>query len=347
MRKKLKRILFIGLGGAGQRHLRLFRENLPNVDLIAYRSTNKTPLLNSDFSINQNESIEDVYQIKIYNNFKEALALKPDLVVISTPSSMHLEYAQLCASKGINVFVEKPISNSLEGLQTLRDTVEKNNVAIQVGFQRRFHPHLSKVKEIIKSGRLGQVLTVNFTVASYIPRWHPYENYLDLYACRKELGGGVLLTEIHEIDLAVWYFGMPKSVVCIGGTYSDVGMDVEDTVRLTLDYVDFSVQINLTFWQKHHERNLSINGEEGYLSWNQDGDLLIEEYFNKANGITKHSNPNPGNDSMFDLQIKSLIENIEVLDSKDNMNDSIISMKIIEAAKESMQKNAVIKLNID
>ena len=105
MRKKLKRILFIGLGGAGQRHLRLFRENLPNVDLIAYRSTNKTPLLNSDFSINQNESIEDVYQIKIYNNFKEALALKPDLVVISTPSSMHLEYAQLCASKGINVFV--------------------------------------------------------------------------------------------------------------------------------------------------------------------------------------------------------------------------------------------------
>jgi len=347
MRKTLKRILFIGLGGAGQRHLRLFRENLPNVDLIAYRSTNKTPLLNSDFSINQNESIEDVYQIKIYNNFKEALALKPDLVVISTPSSMHLEYAQLCASKGINVFVEKPISNSLEGLQTLRDTVEKNNVAIQVGFQRRFHPHLSKVKEIIKSGRLGQVLTVNFTVASYIPRWHPYENYLDLYACRKELGGGVLLTEIHEIDLAVWYFGMPKSVVCIGGTYSDVGMDVEDTVRLTLDYVNFSVQINLTFWQKHHERSLSISGEGGHLSWDQDDDFLVEEYFDNTREITKHVNSNLGNDAMFDLQIKSLIRNINTIDSKVNMNDAIASMKIIEAAKESMQKNAVIKLNID
>jgi predicted dehydrogenase len=343
----LNRILFIGLGGAGQRHLRLFRENLPNVELIAYRSTNKTPLLNSDFSVNQNELIEDVYQIKIYNNLKEVLALKPDLVVISTPSSMHLEYAQLCASKGINVFVEKPISNSMEGLQTLKDTSEKNNVAIQVGFQRRFHPHLSKIREIIQSGRIGQVLTVNFTVASYIPRWHPYENYLDLYACRKELGGGVLLTEIHEIDLAVWYFGMPKSVVCIGGTYSDVGMDVEDTVRLTLDYVNFSVQINLTFWQKHHERSLSICGEEGYLSWDQDGDFLIEEYFDKTKEITKHVNSNSDTDTMFDLQIKSLIKNINTIDSKVNMNDAIASMKIIEAAKESMKKNTVTKLNID
>ena len=340
----LNRILFIGLGGAGQRHLRLFRENLPNVDLIAYRSANKTPLLNSDFSVNQNESIEDVYQIKIYNNLKEVLALKPDLVVISTPSSMHLEYAQLCASKGINVFVEKPISNSLEGLQTLRDTVEKNNVAIQVGFQRRFHPHLSKVKEIIKSGRLGQVLTVNFTVASYIPRWHPYENYLDLYACRKELGGGVLLTEIHEIDLAIWYFGMPKSVVCIGGTYSDVGMDVEDTVRLTLDYTNFSVQINLTFWQKHHERTLSISGEEGFLSWNQDSDLLKEEYFNETKGLVNHSSSNSDNDVMFDLQIKSLIESMSALTSEANMSDSIASIKIVEAAKKSMLRNKIINL---
>jgi len=340
----LNRILFIGLGGAGQRHLRLFRENLPNVDLIAYRSANKTPLLNSDFSVNQNESIEDVYQIKIYNNLKEVLALKPDLVVISTPSSMHLEYAQLCASKGINVFVEKPISNSLEGLQTLRDTVERNNVAIQVGFQRRFHPHLSKVKEIIKSGRIGQVLTVNFTVASYIPRWHPYENYLDLYACRKELGGGVLLTEIHEIDLAIWYFGMPKSVVCIGGTYSDVGMDVEDTVRLTLDYTNFSVQINLTFWQKHHERTLSISGEEGFLSWNQDSDLLKEEYFNETKGLVNHSSSNSDNDVMFDLQIKSLIESMSALTSEANMSDSIASIKIVEAAKKSMLRNKIINL---
>jgi predicted dehydrogenase len=344
----LKRILFIGLGGAGQRHLRLFKENLADkdVEFIAYRSTNKTPLLNQDFSVNQKESIESVYHVKVYDDLDEVLALKPDLAVISTPSSMHLKYAQLCAEKSINVFVEKPLSNSIEGLQELKETVERNKVAIQVGLQRRFHPHFIRINDIIKSGAIGQVLTVNFTVASYVPRWHPYEDYLQLYACRKELGGGVLLTEIHEIDLAVWYFGLPNSVVCVGGTYSDVGMDVEDTVRLTLDYIDFSVQINLTFWQKHHERLVAICGEGGYLSWNQDDDILEEEYFDELNKNIENSNPNPGNDAMFDKQIKSLIENLNSFNSKANMNGAINSMKIIEAAKESMQENIVVRLDI-
>lgn len=347
MQKKIKRILFIGLGGAGQRHLRLFKENLKDedVEFLAYRSTNKTPFLNPDFSVNQEESLEGAYGIKVYNDFNKALALKPDLAVISTPSSMHLKYAQLCAEKNIDVFVEKPLSSSTKGLQKLKQTVEKKKVAIQVGFQRRFHPQLGRVNDIIKSGLIGQILTVNFTVASYIPKWHPYEDYLQLYACRKELGGGVLLTEIHEIDLAIWFFGMPNSVVCIGGTYSDVGMDVEDTVRLTLDYIKFSVQINLTFWQKHHERFFSICGENGYLSWNQDDDILTEEYFNKPDRNVMQKNQNSGNDSMFDLQIKSIINNLDFSASKGNINDSIASLRIVEAAKKSMLKGRVVKLN--
>ena len=343
----LKRILFIGLGGAGQRHLRLFKENLvgKNVDFIAYRSTNKTPLLNPDFSINKEESIESLYGIKIYDNIDKALALKPDLAVISTPSSMHLEYAQLCAEQSVDVFVEKPLSNSTDGLQKLKETVERNNVAVQVGFQRRFHPHMIRVNDIIKAGDIGKVLTVNFTVASYIPRWHPYENYLQLYACRKELGGGVLLTEIHEIDLAVWYFGVPSSVICVGGTYSNVGMDVEDTVRLTLDYVKFSVQINLTFWQKHHERFFSISGESGYLSWNQDEDTLTEEYFNESERNLVQQNPNLKGDAMFISQIKLLISNLNLSARVDGINDSLVSLKIIEAAKKSMKTKRVIMLS--
>ena len=302
-------------------------------------------MLNPDFSVNQEESLESVYGIKVYDNLDEVLALKPDLAVISTPSSMHLKYAQLCAEKSIDVFVEKPLSNSTEGLQELKETVERNKVAIQVGLQRRFHPHLGRVHDVIKSESIGQILTVNFTVASYIPRWHPYEDYLELYACQKELGGGVLLTEIHEIDLAVWYFGIPNSVVCVGGTYSDVGMDVEDTVRLTLDYVKFSVQINLTFWQKHHERFFSICGENGYLSWNQDDDTLTEEYFNKPDRDTIQKNPNPGNDAMFDLQIKSIINNLDFSVSGGNMNDSIVTLRIVEAAKRSMLEGKAVKLN--
>ena len=102
----------------------------------------------------------------------------------------------------------------------------------------------------------------------------------------------------------------------------------------------------MTFWQKHHERSLSLFGEEGCLFWNQDDDLLIEKYFNNADNNVKHVNSNSDNDSMFDLQIKSFIENMNTLDSSVNMNDSISSMTIIEAAKKSMQENTVVSLDI-
>ena len=90
-----KRILFIGLGGAGQRHLRLFKEVLLGeaVEFIAYRSIRKTPLLNPDFSINQEEeSIESFYGIKVYTDLDNALNTEPDLAVISTPTSTHMEF---------------------------------------------------------------------------------------------------------------------------------------------------------------------------------------------------------------------------------------------------------------
>ena len=82
-----KRILFIGLGGAGQRHLRLFKENLSDeTELIAYRSINKTPTLNPDFTANRDSTLEELYGVKIYNNFDDAMNSSPDLAVIATPS---------------------------------------------------------------------------------------------------------------------------------------------------------------------------------------------------------------------------------------------------------------------
>jgi predicted dehydrogenase len=346
-KQPFKRILFIGLGGAGQRHLRLFKENLSDnkTEFIAYRKQKKTPPLNPDFSVNQEQSLEDMYGVIVFNSIKEALDTNPDLAVISTPSSMHLEYAQLCAEKGINIFVEKPLSNSLDGLSELKETVNKNKVGLQVGFQRRFHPHFQKTNEIIKSNKLGKITNAIFTVASYIPRWHPYEDYLDLYACRKDLGGGVLLTEIHEFDLCVWYFGKPESVTCVGGTYSDVGMDVEDTVHVTLDYTSFSVQINLTFWQKHHERTVAISGENGYLTWNQDDDQLLAEYFDENIENCEYEYNNPGNDAMFDQQIKSVLENLTYQNSMHSLDDSALSIAIVESAKQSMAEKRTIELN--
>ena len=110
-----KRILFIGLGGAGQRHLRIISGILPNAELIAYRQLEKTPLLNSDFSVNSDSTIESKYNIDIYHDLNNAYKRNPDLVIISTPTSLHCEHIIKASEEGVAIIVEKPGSiNSLE-----------------------------------------------------------------------------------------------------------------------------------------------------------------------------------------------------------------------------------------
>ena len=108
---QINKILFLGLGGAGQRHLRIFRSLLDNsVEFSAYRKTNKTPTLNSDFTVNDEVDISEKYSLKLFDSFEESLKNKPDLIVISTPSSLHYVEALKAAQNKIHLFVEKTCS---------------------------------------------------------------------------------------------------------------------------------------------------------------------------------------------------------------------------------------------
>ena len=341
---EVSKVLFVGLGGAGQRHLRIFRDLLPpETGFSAFRATKKTPLLKGDFSIDIDSTVEKRFDIKLFDSLEEALNNGPDLVVISTPTSLHYEVARMATERSIDIFVEKPFSHNLEGFDELRGLVLKNNTICFVSFQRRFHPYMSKIKELIETDRLGKIITANFNVGSYVPEWHPYEDFRELYACRKILGGGVLLTEIHEIDLCYWYFGLPDYVYCTGGNYSDVKFDVEDTAHLTLKYNSFAVQVNLCFMQKHNRRDLYIVGTKGYVEWNMDGNKLILNSYNK-NKKEIFANPEFSNDSMFYSQDSYFLNKLRRLDNKKHIEAARASLTIVEAAKESMVKGADVRV---
>ena len=134
------KILFIGLGGAGQRHLRIIKKILPNAQLTAYRQLYKTPHLNSDFTVNKDSSISKEYDVKIYDKLDDAYMNKPNLVVISTPTSMHYEHIKKASEERASIIVEKPGSvNKLEALELSR-ILKKNDTKFLISFQRRFHP---------------------------------------------------------------------------------------------------------------------------------------------------------------------------------------------------------------
>jgi len=342
--QKINQIFFVGLGGAGQRHLRIFKDLLPaNVEFSAFRSTGQTPLLNSDFSIDNENSIDKKYNLKLFNSLQDGLDNNPDLIVISTPSSLHFEAAKMAAERNINIFIEKPFSHNLDGFSYFENLVLEKNLYFFISFQRRFHPYLRKIKKLIDSDKLGKIITANFNVASYVPAWHPYEDYTELYACRADLGGGVLLTEIHELDLCYWYFGLPNYASCIGGNYSNIKLDVEDTTHVTLEYKDFGIQVNLCFMQQYNRRDLYIAGTNGYVEWNAIGNTF--KFINYAKGNEEIlCDPDYTNDDMFISQAKCFLNEFKRSENKTHLEVAKNSLAIVQAAKKSMQTGRSINL---
>ena len=342
--QKINQIFFVGLGGAGQRHLRIFKDLLPaNVEFSAFRSTGQTPLLNSDFSIDNENSIDKKYNLKLFNSLQDGLDNNPDLIVISTPSSLHFEVAKMAAERNINIFVEKPFSHNLDGFSDFENLVLEKDLYFFVSFQRRFHPYLKRIKGIIKSGLLGEIITANFNVASYVPAWHQYEDYKQLYACRAALGGGVLLTEIHELDLCYWYFGLPNYASCVGGNYSNIKLDVEDTAHVTLEYKDFVVQVNLCFMQQYNRRDVYIAGTNGYVEWNAIGNTFKFVNYKEGNEEIL-CDPDYTNDDMFIAQSKFFLDGLDLSDNVKYLNVAKSSLLIVEAAKQSMNNGNKVSL---
>jgi len=277
-----KRVLFVGLGGAGQRHLRIFKELLPPKTIFfSFRNTKKTPLLNSDFSVNRETTLEKKYNLVSFNSLEDAFESKPDLVVISTPTSLHYEVALQAAKQKIHIFIEKPFAHNLE-------------------------------------------------------------DFIELYTCRKNLGGGVLLTEIHELDLCAWFFGLPDVVYCCGGSFSDIQLDVEDTAHLTLKYSDYNVQINLCFMQQKNRRLLCISGTRGFVDLDINGNEL-KFYDHDTNNVEILSDHDLSNDDQFVAQAVQFLDTIPSK-SSDELAKAQNSLLIVEAAKQSMKTGAEIKI---
>lgn len=335
---KFRKVLFVGLGGAGQRHLRILHKLLPKGTVFsAYRRTGATPLLRSDFTVDDDDenTVESAYGLHIFDNLESAFADGPNLTVVSTPTSFHREPMLMAAEAGSGVLVEKPWAESLQGFSEFKEKILGKKLPFHISFQRRFHPQIARTHQAVTLGEIGRPVVATFIVYSNVPSWHLYEDWRSLYAVRSDMGGGVLLTEIHEIDLANWFFGLPDAVFCSGGNRSLEKMTVEDTVQMTLLYSEFSVQITLCFMHKKPSRSFHIVGTSGEIHWNDITNKLTVTSFTTPNEV----DPTPvfTNDEMFVAQAERFLKNWTIDDTEQSLSAAANSLAIVEAAKRSMQ----------
>ncbi|HSV43558.1 MAG TPA: Gfo/Idh/MocA family oxidoreductase, partial [Candidatus Bathyarchaeia archaeon] len=245
------KVLFVGLGSIGQRHLRNLRSVLGDrLEPMACRSTDRDSVI-VDGKIQAGFSLSREYGLKNFHDLDTALRAKPEMVFVTNPSSLHMPVALKAAAAGCHLFLEKPISHHLDGVKELAEIVRRQKVTVMVGYQMRFHPGYQELRQLLRQGQYGKVIAANFSWGTYLPSHHPYEDYRRGYAARRDLGGGVVLGLIHDIDMICDLFGQPLEVEAQGGRLSSLEIDVEDTVEAVMrfqgDAKEFPVNLFLSY----------------------------------------------------------------------------------------------------
>jgi predicted dehydrogenase len=342
-------ILVVGLGSIGQRHVRNLRTLLGDqVDILAYRQRGQSPVLNSDMTVREGASLETTYNIRSFSNLDEALAEKPDAVFVTNPNALHIPVALAAARAGCHLFIEKPVSHSMDGVDELAELVARKDLIVFVAYQFRFHPGLQRMKAFIVEGRLGRLMAAHIVNGEYLPDWHPHEDYRETHPARRDLGGGCLHIQTHEIDYALWLFGMPKRVFAVGGHLSHLQVDVEDSVSVLLacehEGRPLPVHIHLDYLQWPPQRVCEVVGDAGKVCFDYYAKVVeFHDLVTRAKEV--HSFDNFERNRMFMSELKHFLaclrgEEKPLID----LEEGIRSLRISLAAHESLQSGQAVEI---
>lgn len=255
----INRLLIVGYGSIGKRHLRIARETLPEADIRVLRHQPYDATL----------ELAD----GCYSSLEETCAFAPQAAVIANPAPFHLDTALALTAVGSHLLIEKPLSHTTNGVQRLLQSVREKGLILQVGYNLRFLSSLEKFRERIRAGAIGRVLSVHAEIGQYLPSWRPETDYRLSVSAKQELGGGVLLELSHELDYLRWIFGEVAWVNAWLGRQSGLVIDVEDTAHLTLGFKpDTSgwapvATLCLDFVRHDTTRACIAIGEQGSLRW--------------------------------------------------------------------------------
>jgi len=324
--------LVVGGGSIGKRHLR----NLKAVGLAEWA------LAEPDAARRQVIAAE--LAVRSFESLDQGLGWSPDVVVIATPTHLHLEQATTVARRGIPLFVEKPLSHTAGGLSTLVELLERKRILSMVGCNMRFHPGPAQVKQLLRENRIGRVLFARVHTGSYLPEWRPGTNYRENYAACEETGGGCILDCIHEIDLTRWYLGDVLEVFCMADHLSSLEIRTEDVAALMCRHASGALsEIHLDYVQRSYERGCQIVGEQGTIAW--DFNSREVRVFEAA---TKQwtAFPYPANWDLNQMYVDEMRHFVECLrDGQPTMlpiTEAVSVMQIAFAAKASAREGRLI-----
>ncbi len=330
------KFLIAGFGSIGRRHFRNLL-HLGEEDILFY-STNQSTI-----------DKDEIAGYIIEPSLDQALAHKPDAVIVSNPTSLHLDVAIPAARAGCHLLIEKPLSHDLGRIDELAMIVDQTGKNVLVGFQFRYHPGLQEIRKLISDGVIGKPLSVRAHWGEYLPNWHPWEDYQTGYSARADLGGGVLLTLCHPLDYLRWLFGEINEVQGFLGCSGVLGLtDVEDTAEINLKFAnDMLGSVHLDYNQRPPAHRLEIIASEGTVHWNGiNGELSV---FQASTGKWKDY-PLPLDFDRNDLFLAEMAHFLEITKTDQiprcSLADGITVQQIIQSVNKSHREGAVVSITI-
>lgn len=324
----MNRILVIGYGSIGKRHIQAL-SSIGEDNIAAYR-TGK--------GHEAGDALPNVSHV--FYDLDKAYAWNPTHIIISNPTSLHIDFVIKAIEMGIHFFVEKPLCSSYSDINRIPKDISYFGV---VGYNLRFHGLFVKIKELIKSGNFGKLLSATFFVGHYLPFWHPDQNYAVRYEARRDLGGGVLRTLSHEIDLAQHFCGKIATLFAKVNRISALELTVDDHVDILAQSVNgVHIKIHQDFLNPVVRRTGEFLFEKGLLEYNfVESTIHFTSYQDKIRTCI-YSEKELYN-KQYELQMKHFLNGND--DLACTLIEEIENMKVIKYSELSTEKSIEVCLD--
>lgn len=315
------RVLVIGTGSIGRRHMQTIQALRPDVCFDVLRE--RPP---------KSDVVERDVFFTVSSSLAEAMSKRPQLMVIANPSALHLPLLRLAIEEGIPFYAEKPVVSSAEDLETLKNCIAGYKVLPPniVGCNLRFLPSLQALKEMVERGDLGNIVHASFEAGQWLPDWRPGIDYRASYSSRKSLGGGVALDLIHELDSARWILGELYDVQAIFAKASALEIDVEDSASFLMrSRSGAPVSVHVNYVSRLPFRRYRIVGDQGTAEWDLPSRTL---------NVTTHEGSNavalvPGAFDVSHTYIAAMSELLRAIDERavtsQGIEDGISALELI------------------
>lgn len=290
-------VLVIGCGSIGERHLRCFLQ------------TGRVRATACDASSALLQKMADTYQVPVVADWQTALAAKFDAVVICTPAHLHVPMAISALAAGSHVLVEKPLSQSLEGVDGLFRARDRAGRQVAVAYVLHVYALLAAAREFLRRGELGPVRSATVVSGQSFPFFRPA--YAQTYYRDRRTGGGAIQDALtHSVNWVESVLGPVDNVLCDCAHLVLPDVEVEDTVHVSARHGDTLVSYALNQFQHPNETTLQFNAARGSVK--------IELHQQRwgtfaagASGWTWHAVPAGERDTPFIAQANAFLDQLE------------------------------------